>query len=129
VGDSGGKIVTSASLTVQVTRDGLPVSDLGASIPLKPEGIRLPAGWVLRNITGPVGPGLGCAFSPLAFQNRGNGEYAIKVAPSLGTPTCSWGLGDYHYAVTVRAVVTGDQGIGLGVLSIPATPAMPAPAE
>jgi hypothetical protein len=126
VGDSGGQLKASASLTVQVTRDGRPVLDLGQSILPNPDGITLPPSWLLRSIAGPVGPGLGCHFTPTAFQNRGNGEYAIKVAPSLGSPTCRWGQGDYHYTVSVRTPL--DQGVGLGVLSIPATPAEPRPA-
>ena len=125
VGESGGDFQASAMISVLVTRDGVPVSTLGASIPLNPAGITLPPAWTLiTSFTAPPGPlGLGCILSPTDFTNRGDGIYTIRVAPYLSDPVCQWGLGDYHYVVSVRN--PHSRGSGLGVLTIPDTPSVP----
>jgi hypothetical protein len=124
-GESGAGFAASAMITVVVTADGVPVSDLGASVPLGGSEIALPAGWQLRSsFVAPPGPvGIACAFSPTQFTNRGAGLYTIRVAPLLAAPECRWGLGDYQY--TVRLATPKVQGVGLGVLTIPDTPSIP----
>lgn len=124
-GESGAGFAASAMITVLVTSEGLPVSNLGASIPLGIGEITLPAGWTLRtSFVAPPGPvGIGCLLSPTQFTNRGGGVYTIRVAPFLGAPECRWGLGDYHY--TVRIATAKIQGMGLGVLTIPDSPSVP----
>src|SRR5262245_17073966 len=55
-GESGGSFDVSAMLTVLVTLNGVPVSDLGASIPINAAGISLPPAWSLMMPIGPPGP-------------------------------------------------------------------------
>jgi len=126
VGESGGDFSASAMLSVLVTReDGVPLPNLGASIPLDSAGITLPPGWNLASsFTAPPGPlGIGCILTPTQFTNFGGGVYSIRVAPYLSDPVCRWGLGDYHYVVEVRTM--RHRGSGLGVLTIPDTPSVP----
>jgi hypothetical protein len=131
VGESGGDFSASAMLTVLVTLNGVPQSNLGTSIPLNPAGIALPNGWrLLSGFTAPPGPlGIGCIVTPTAFTNHGGGIYAIRVAPYLDDPVCRWGLGDYHYVVEITARRPRTpillRGSGLGVLTIPDTPSVP----
>lgn len=124
-GESGGTFDASAMITVVVTHVGQGVDGLGASIPLNPSGISLPAGWTLTSsFVAPPGPlGIGCVLSPTAFTNVGGGIYTIRVAPFLGDPVCRWGLGDYHYVV--RVSTKHHQANGLGVLTIPDSPSVP----
>ena len=125
VGESGGDFTASAMLSVLVTRDGVPVTNLGASIPLNENGVTLPPAWKLTSsFTAPPGPlGIGCILSPTDFTNRGDGIYTIRVAPYLNDPVCRWGLGDYHYVISIRAPFA--RGSSLGVLTIPDTPSVP----
>jgi hypothetical protein len=124
-GESGPAFDVSAMISVLVTRDGRPVTDLGASVPMSGGAIALPPEWTLQSsFVAPPGPlGIGCVFDATQFQNAGNGLYTIRVVPSLGSPLCRWGLGDYHYRVSLsRGAVRGS---ALGVLTIPDSPSVP----
>lgn len=123
-GESGGEFDASASVTVVVTLNGVPVTNLGDSIGLNSAGIVLPPAWsFVSTVSGPPGVGTACAFSPTQFTNHGQGVYGIRVAPLLTGPDCHWALGDYHYAVRIKSGVK--QGSALGVLTIPDTPSVP----
>jgi hypothetical protein len=126
-GDSGGAFDAAAFITVVVTLNGVPVTNLGDAVPPNAAGIVLPPAWsILSSVPGPVGDvGRACAFSPTAFTNYGQGVYGIRVAPLLTNMDCHWALGDYHYAVRIKSGVK--QGSALGVLTIPDTPSDPAP--
>jgi hypothetical protein len=124
-GESGPTFDVSAMISVLVTRDGAPVADLGASIPMSGGAITLPPAFTLRpSFVAPPGPvGIGCLLDATAFTNVGNGIYTIRVVPLIDSPVCRWGLGDYHYVVSVaRGSLRGS---GLGVLTIPDSPSVP----
>lgn len=124
-GESGPAFDVSAMISVLVTRDGAPVGDLGASVPMSGAAIALPPAFTLRtSFVAPPGPvGIGCVLDPTAFTNHGNGIYTIRVVPLIDSPVCRWGLGDYHYVVNVAR--GGLRGSGLGVLTIPDSPSVP----
>ena len=124
-GESGPTFDVSAMISVLVTRDGLAVTDLGASVPMSGGAIALPPAFTLRtSFVAPPGPvGIGCTLDPTAFTNHGNGIYTIRVVPLIDSAVCRWGLGDYHYVVSVAR--GGLRGSGLGVLTIPDTLSVP----
>jgi hypothetical protein len=124
-GESGPAFDVAAMISVLVTRDGAPVSDLGASVPLGGGAIALPPAFTLRtSFVAPPGPvGLACQLDPTSFTNHGNGIYTIRVVPLIDTPVCRWGLGDYHYVVSVARGAF--RGSALGVLTIPDSPSVP----
>jgi hypothetical protein len=124
-GESGPTFDVSAMISVLVTRDGAPVSDLGASVPMSGGAIALPPAFTLRtSFVAPPGPlGIGCLLDPTAFTNHGNGIYTIRVVPLIDSPVCRWGLGDYHYVVSVAR--GSRRGSGLGVLTVPDSPSVP----
>jgi hypothetical protein len=122
-GGSGANVAASALISLMVTLDGAPVTDLGASAGNQTSSISLPAGWSLAGGFN-VRPG-GCEVSVTEFGNQGNGIYDIRIVPFLGNPACAWLSGEYIYAVQIRVsrTIAGRtailQGGALGKLIIP----------
>jgi hypothetical protein len=122
-GDSGANVAASAIISVLVTLDGVPVSNLGATAGNQTSAINLPAAWTLGDGFN-VRPG-GCGVSVTEFANQGTGIYDIRIVPFVGTAACAWLSGEYIYSVQIkvsrtvggRAVVL--QGGALGKLIIP----------
>lgn len=119
---AGGTGFVLISVVVTQHFNGEPVSNLGASIPLDPGGISLPAGWTLESGFN-LRPG-GCSLTPTEFLNQGDGIYDIRVVPSVANPACVWLDGEYLYAVRLNVTVgtLTFKGSGLGKYTIPAGP-------
>jgi hypothetical protein len=98
-GGSGANIGASALMTVMVTLDGVPVTDLGVTVGNGTGAVSLPAGWTLTDGIN-VRPG-GCAVSVTQFLNEGAGLYDIRVVPFLNNAACSWLSGEYVYAIQI----------------------------
>jgi len=121
-GDSGANVAASAMISVLVTLDGAPVTDLGVSSGNQTSAISLPAGWTLTDGFN-VRPG-GCGVSVTEFGNQNAGIY-IRIVPFVGNAACAWLSGQYIYAVESkvsrsiggRSVVL--HGGALGKLTIP----------
>lgn len=99
-GDSGANIAASALISVLVTLDGAPVTDLGANAGNGTATISLPTGWSLADGFN-VRPG-GCVASVTEFGNQGGGIYDIRIVPFVGNNACSWLSGEYVYAMSIR---------------------------
>jgi hypothetical protein len=122
-GDSGANVAASAMISVLVTLDGEPVTDLGASAGDQVSVTPLPAGWTLVDGFN-VRPG-GCDVSVTEFGNQGGGIYDIRIVPFVGNAACQWFSGEYIYAVqiqtsrTIAGKTVSLQGSALGKLTIP----------
>jgi hypothetical protein len=99
-GDSGANIAASALISVLVTLDGAPVTDLGVNAGNGTGAVALPAGWSLVDGFN-VRPG-GCNASITEFLSVGSGIYDIRIVPFLGNNACSWLSGEYVYAVAIK---------------------------
>jgi len=117
VGEGGAEVAASALITVVVTFNGLPATQLGETVGDGTSEVTLPAGWTLTDHTVPPG---GCMLSPTEFYNWEDGSYSIRVVPFLGTEGCTWLAGDYHYVVKLEKGrrPVGLRGSGLGSLTI-----------
>jgi len=121
-GDSGANVAASAMISVLVTLDGVPVTDLGVHAGNQTSAISLPAGWTLTDGFN-VRPG-GCDVSVTEFGNQGAGIYDIRIVPYVGNPACTWLSGEYIYAVQIKVSRTIGgrmvvlQGGALGKLTI-----------
>jgi hypothetical protein len=100
-GGSGANVAASALISVLVTLDGAPVSDLGATTGDGTSEVSLPTGWSLWGGFN-VRPG-GSDISVTQFVNDGNGIYDIRIVPFVRNPACVWLSGEYIYAVQIRA--------------------------
>ncbi|HTS37930.1 MAG TPA: hypothetical protein VMH04_19800 [Candidatus Solibacter sp.] len=122
-GGSGANVAASALISVMVTLDGVPVTDLGATAGNQVSAINLPAGWTLTDGFN-VRPG-GCGVSVTEFLNEGSGLYDIRIVPLLNNTACVWLSGEYIYAVQIKVTRTIGgksvvlQGGTLGKLIIP----------
>jgi hypothetical protein len=122
-GDSGANVAASAMISVLVTLDGEPVTDLGANAGNQTSVTPLPAGWTLSDGFN-VRPG-GCGVSVTEFGNQGAGIYDIRIVPFVGNAACKWFSGEYIYAVQIKTTRTiggksvSLQGSALGKLTIP----------
>ena len=122
-GGSGANVGASAIISVLVTLDGVPVTDLGATAGNQTSAINLPAGWTLSDGFN-VRPG-GCGVSVTEFLNEGAGIYDIRIVPFVTTAACVWLSGEYIYAAQIKAsrTIGGKtvvlQGGALGKLTIP----------
>jgi hypothetical protein len=122
-GDSGANVEASAMISVLVTLEGAPVTDLGASVGNQRSAINLPAGWTLTDGFS-VRP-FGCGVSVTEFLNQNAGIYDIRIVPFVDNPACTWLSGEYIYAVQIEVTrATGGrnvvlQGGALGKLTIP----------
>jgi hypothetical protein len=122
-GDSGATVDASAMISVLITQDGVPVTDLGANAGNQTSAINLPAGWTLSDGFS-VRP-FGCGVSVTEFLNQGAGIYDIRIVPFVGNPACAWLSGEYIYAVQIKVTRTIGgksvvlQGGTLGKLIIP----------
>lgn len=105
-GDSGANVAASAMISVLVTLDGQPVSDLGANAGNQTSAINLPVGWTLRDGFN-VRPG-GCKVTVTEFLNQGNGLYDIRIVPFVDNPACTWLSGEYVYAIQLEFTRTID---------------------
>ena len=99
-GGSGATVAASALMSVMVTLDGVPVTDLGVNAGNQTSAVSLPTGWTLSDGFN-VRPG-GCKVSVTEFGNQGNGIYDIRVVPFLNNAACHWLSGEYIYAVQIR---------------------------
>ena len=99
-GDSGANIAASALISVLVTLDGAPVTDLGVNAGNGTSVAALPAGWSLADGFN-VRPG-GCNASVTEFSNMGGGIYDIRIVPFVGNASCAWLSGEYVYAVAIK---------------------------
>jgi len=121
-GGSGANVGASAIISVLVTLDGVPVTDLGASAGNQNSVIPLPAGWTLLDGFN-VRPG-GCDASVTEFGNQGNGVYDIRIVPFANNAACSWLSGEYIYGIQIKTTRTiagkaiSLQGSALGKLTI-----------
>ena len=105
-GGSGANVAASAMISVLVTLDGQPVSDLGANVGNQTGAISLPAGWTLRDGFN-VRPG-GCGVSVTEFLNQGGGLYDIRLVPFVDNPACTWLSGEYVYGIQLEFTRTID---------------------
>ena len=103
-GDSGANIAASALISVMVTLDGVPVSDLGANVGNGTSAVSLPAGWSLTGGFN-VRPG-GCEISVTEFLNESSGIYDIRIVPFVGNASCAWLSGQYIYAAQIKVTRT-----------------------
>jgi len=99
-GDSGANIAASALISVLVTLNGAPVTDLGVNAGNGTSVVALPAGWSLADGFN-VRPG-GCNASVTEFSNMGGGIYDIRIVPFVGNASCAWLSGEYVYAVAIK---------------------------
>lgn len=114
-GEAGARIPVSALINVLVTsRNGNPVSNLGANAGNGNSAIGLPTGWTLDIVTVPPG---GCLVTPTQFSNQRDGTYSIRVVPFVNNARCRWLSGDYIYRIRIDTPAT--DGSALGVLNIP----------
>jgi len=122
-GRSGASAMASATMTVLVTQNGVPVDDLGTNSGDQHSAISLPAGWTLLDGFN-VSPG-GSLASVTEFLNQGSGLYDIRLVPYLDNPAAVWLSGEYIYAININVTRTSHghtvnlQGSALGKLSIP----------
>jgi hypothetical protein len=122
-GGSGANVAASALISIMVTHDGVPVTDLGATAGNGTGPVTLPAGVALIDGFN-VRPG-GCISSVTQFVNQGNGIYDIRVVPFLGNAACHWLSGEYVYGIEIHMTrnIGGHpvtlQGGTLAKLSIP----------
>jgi hypothetical protein len=100
-GGSGANVAASALISLLVTLDGAPVSDLGATTGDGTSEVSLPTGWSFWGGFN-VRPG-GSDISVIQFVNDGNGIYDIRIVPFVRNPACVWLSGEYIYAVQIRA--------------------------
>lgn len=105
-GGSGANVAASAMMSVLVTLDGEPVSDLGANVGNQTSGVSLPTGWTLRDGFN-VRPG-GCKVTVTEFVNQGDGLYDIRIVPFLDNPACTWLSGEYVYEIQLEVMRTID---------------------
>jgi hypothetical protein len=105
-GVSGANVAASAMMSVLVTLDGQPVSDLGANAGNQTSAISLPTGWTLRDGFN-VRPG-GCNVTVTEFLNHGGGLYAIRIVPFVGNAACTWLSGEYVYGIQLEFTRTID---------------------
>jgi hypothetical protein len=117
-GGSGANVAASALISVLVTLDGAPVSDLGANTGGGTSEVSLPTGWSLWGGFN-VRPG-GSDISVTEFVNDGNGIYDIRIVPFVGNPASVWLSGEYIYALQIRVTRKGTllQGGALAKLTI-----------
>lgn len=99
-GDSGANVAASALISVLVTLDGAPVTDLGTSVGTGTSVVALPTGWSLTGGFN-VRPG-GCEISVTQFVNESAGIYDIRIVPFVGNAACAWLSGQYIYAVQIK---------------------------
>ena len=99
-GGAGANVLSSALVSVLVTLDGAPVSDLGSTTGNGTSEITLPTGWSFWGGFN-VRPG-GSDISITEFGNQGDGIYDIRIVPYLGNPACTWLSGEYIYAVQLK---------------------------
>jgi hypothetical protein len=99
-GGSGANVSASALMTVLVTLDGVPVTDLGVTAGDGTSAVNLPTGWSLTDGIN-VRPG-GCRVSVTQFANEGSGLYDIRIVPFLANAACSWLSGEYVYAMQIQ---------------------------
>ena len=122
-GGSGANVAASAIISVLVTLDGVPVTDLGANAGNQTSVTNLPTGWTLTDGFN-VRPG-GCGSSVTEFGNQGEGIYDIRIVPFVGNANCKWLSGEYIYAVQIKVTRTIGgkavvlQGGALAKLTIP----------
>lgn len=103
-GASGANISASALISVMVTLDGAPVTDLGTTVGTGTSVVSLPAGWSLSAGFN-VRPG-GCDVSVTQFDNDGAGIYDIRIVPFVANPSCTWLSGEYIFAVQIKVTRT-----------------------
>jgi hypothetical protein len=118
-GGAGADPQYSALISVLLTVDGAPVSDLGFSQGDGTSKITLPNGWSLFVDTVAAG---GCGVDVTQFANDGNGVYYIRIVPSLGVPGCTWLSGDYVFALQLHVTSRNNevlQGSALAKLTVP----------
>ena len=118
-GGSGANVLSSALVSVLVTLDGVPVSDLGSTTGNGTSEITLPTGWDFLDGFN-VRPG-GAAVSITEFGNQGNGIYDIRIVPFLRNPAAHWLSGEYIYGVQLKVTRNNVvlQGGTLAKLAIP----------
>jgi len=100
-GDSGANVFASAMISVLVTQNGVPVTDLGANAGDQNSATTLPTGWTLFDGFS-VAPG-GSAVTVTEFLNQGSGIYDIRIVPFIDNPACAWLSGEYVYALGIHA--------------------------
>jgi hypothetical protein len=105
-GGSGANVGASALISVLVTLNGVPVTDLGVTDGNETSVINLPAGWTLRDGFN-IRPG-GCGVSVTQFVNQGQGLYDIRIVPLVDNAACVWLSGEYIYAVQIKVTRTID---------------------
>ena len=121
-GGSGANVFASAMISVLVTQNGVPVTDLGANAGNQNSATTLPAGWTLLDGFN-VRPG-GSAVTVTEFLNQGSGVYDIRIVPFIDNPACTWLSGEYVYALGIHISRTKHgkktvlQGSALGKLTI-----------
>jgi hypothetical protein len=103
-GGSGANVAASALISVMVTLEGVPVTDLGATVGNGTAAVPLPAGFTLLDGFN-VRPG-GCISSVTQFINQGNGIYDIRIVPFLNNAACHWLSGEYVYGVQIHVTRT-----------------------
>jgi hypothetical protein len=115
-------IQNAAIIHVLVTNpvDGAPIANLGTSVGDWGSIIALPTGWTLQPLSGPYFCG---QFSPMKFENLGNGVYRIYVLPQNSLFCQGWLPGDYVYRVEINNPNgTTFRGSGMGLFEIPVSP-------
>jgi hypothetical protein len=117
-GASGANIAASALISVLVTLDGAPVSDLGSNTGNGTSEVTPPTGWSLWGGFN-VRPG-GSDISVTEFSNQGDGIYDIRIVPWLHNPACTWLSGEYIYALQIQVTRKNEvlQGGALAKLTI-----------
>ena len=99
-GGSGANVFASAMISVLVTQNGVPVTDLGANAGDQNSATTLPTGWTLFDGFS-VAPG-GSAVTVTEFLNQGSGIYDIRIVPFIDNPACAWLSGEYVYALGIH---------------------------
>jgi hypothetical protein len=122
-GASGANVTASAMMSVLVTLEGQPVSDLGANDGNQTSAINLPTGWTLLDGFN-VRPG-GCNVTVTEFLNLGGGLYDLRLVPFANNPACTWLSGEYVYGIQLEfpRLIDGNNvvlaGGALGKLTVP----------